>query len=123
VFQEERWKLGPKYDCQLCDLSEKDLAKGCPKCPLTHLFNDAYKEAARDEIEYRGGMPEGYTLEGLMALHSTVSGILGDNDDKIDPDWTVSFTELARIILERRAHHKFGNDWNDWRRMMATAKK
>ncbi len=114
VFAEARWKLGPKYYCPTCDLAQKDLANGCPTCPLTRLFDKEYKQAAITEIEQRGGMPEGYAIDKLLETHSRVSQVLGENQDKISPSWEVPFVELVRIVLQERNQQSYIRDWNLW---------
>lgn len=116
-FADERWKLGPKYHCPTCDLKEKDLANGCPKCPLTDLLNSAFKGEAKDEITHRGGMPDGYSLDDLIKIYVVVSQILSENEDKINPQWSVTFTEFAKIIMQERAQMKYAYDWNQWKAM------
>ncbi len=117
VFAEERWLLGPQYYCPTCELPEKDLQAGCPKCPLTALYNSAFKNAALEEIERRGRMPANVTIEQLISIHSTVSQILAENGDQISRDWEKSFVELVRIIRQERDQQRYINDWNAYQEM------
>lgn len=117
VFLEERWKLGPRYYCPTCELPDKDLNSGCPKCPLTQLYQKTFKTAAIEEIERRGGLADGTTVDRLMNDYWSIAVILSDNDDRINEKWDVAFVALARIVLQERAQQKFINDWNDWRKI------
>jgi hypothetical protein len=120
VYAEARWKLGPLYYCPTCELPEKDLKENCPKCPLTELYQSSFKKGAIREIERRGGLPEGLTIDKLISDFSTVSQLLGDNNGAIDKEWPVDFTALVRIVMQERDQHRFDIDWHDWKRMTST---
>jgi len=123
VYGELRFELGPKYYCATCLLPEKDLQAqpvACPLCPLTHLYQDVFKDGAADEIEIRGGLPPGHSIEQLISDYMVVAGVLSDHRDRIQADWDVAFVELARIVLQERAQQKFINSWNLWVKMKQT---
>lgn len=112
VYSEERWHLGPKYYCPLCVLSIKDIANGCPECPLTELYKTSYKEAAADEIDRRGGLPAGVTLEALMEKQADVARLLAESRDRIGLNWDAQIAEYAQIIQEERRHLEYSAKWS-----------
>ena len=117
VYAEERWKLGPIYYCPTCDLSVKDLSAGCPKCPLTELFLNCYKRAAITEIESRGGLPVGFTVDQLISTHGIVSRIFAENGEQISKEWDEPFVQLVRIVQQERAQQSYIRDWNSYQQM------
>lgn len=121
VYAEQRWKLGPLYYCPTCELPEKDLKENCPKCPLTELFLSAFKKGAIREINKRGGLPEGLTIEKLISDYSTVSQVLADNGNEIDKQWPVAFTALVRVLIQERDQHRYDQDWHDWKKLTSTS--
>lgn len=124
VFAEERFeKLSPKYYCPTCLLPEKDLPKGCPDCQLTRLFNSVFKQGAKEEIDLRGGLPDGWTLDRLIQIHGVVSQTFAENNEEINPAWDESFVELVRILKQERAQQKYINDYNQYQRLKAQAAK
>lgn len=86
-------------------------------------FNFISIKSASDLILEQGGFPQNWTIDSLNSVHSVVSRILQENDDKIDARWSVTFAELCRIIHQERAQTKFEQDFEAYQKMKAAAKK
>jgi hypothetical protein len=87
------------------------------------LFNDIRIEQAVEEIELHPGFPEGWNVDSLNDLHSVVGGILHENQDRIEDNWSITFAELCRIIQQERAQAKFEQDFDYYKKMKAASKK
>jgi hypothetical protein len=122
LSEDRFYKLGPLYYCPTCILPQKDLAKGCPTCPLSELVIK-YKAAAAFEIKERGGFAEGVTLDKVIDIYATVSSILADNDNKINQAWELPFAALARIILEERNQYQFEANYKERQRIKSITAK
>lgn len=116
--------MGPGYWCETCEFNPdndryRDKENGCPRCPLVENFTRIRVENAARLIE-KGGYPEGHGIDTLINLHTVVSGILHENEDRIDPRWSTTFASLCRIIQQEESKIKWTQEWTTWKRMQST---
>jgi hypothetical protein len=86
-------------------------------------FNFISVKSASDLINEQGGFPPGWNIDSLNDVHSIVSRILQENQDKIDGHWSITFAELCRIIHQERAQTKFEQDFAHYQKMKEATKK
>lgn len=86
------------------------------------LYSSIRIQQTAEEIEVHPGFPEGWNVDSLNNLHSTVSNILHENKNKIDDNWSITFAELCRIIQQERAQAKFEDNFEHYQKMKAASK-
>lgn len=118
-FQKERAEtLHPDYfNCNRCHREEKDLRRGCPRCPLTELLQFSKDETLRLILKERCPFPEGYTIDTLMRLHSRIVELLSKNKNRIQKSWDTKTAELARIYLSEKNHKSMVEDFERLQRL------
>lgn len=100
----------------------RDVENGCPKCPLTELYKGVFEGGAKKLLEKYKRVPDGWDVEGVINLHGIVSRILGENKDRIDARWSMTFAQLCRIVQQERAQMKFVEDWNHMQKIRSVGK-
>jgi hypothetical protein len=108
---EDEAELGPKYDCQLCQLPQRDLKQDCPRCPLAEARR-SFKDEVEEEIKTRFSGWGEWSFEKLQGLYNSVSLMLQTNKNKVNPKWDCAIAGLARVILSERSKARFVRDWN-----------
>lgn len=130
-------ELGPEFDCPTCSIerrSEYDPPRGCPDCPLTESYNTVlegvvtragrrtvagfkteiarrYARRVNGKLVDENEWPFLFSIREVQLAYAYASGLLGDSNGEIRPEWDETTGQLARIVLERRAVARFEALW------------
>jgi hypothetical protein len=120
--------MNPIFYCPTCDHAPendryRDRENGCPRCPLIETFVKIRVTNTSKLIERQGGFPEGWDINSLIGVHSVVSNILSENQDRINDNWSVTFAELCRIIQQEWAQAKREIQYHALQKMKTVSKK
>lgn len=104
-------ELGPRYDCQLCQLPERHLKNDCPRCPLAETRR-TFKTEVEEEIKARFGGYGVWSFERLRDLYGLAGSMLDTNKNRVSAKWDCIMAGLAKIILGERSKARFVQLWN-----------
>lgn len=117
-FEDDAWKLGPMFDCLMCDRKEKDLNArpiACPKCELTHLYEYYKREACNLVKRFERKFPKGWPLERMLRLRQSLTRLLDNNEGRTDNQWDAFLAECARLIISGRNRRDSDLAWQQWK--------
>lgn len=98
---------------------ERDIPKGCLKCPLTDAlkgFKRRIKEETIKRYQSRALYPiwpfDDVSIDKAIAVYQHAASLLADNEDRLNAEWDETLAGVAKIVIAERSQARAVDDYN-----------